>query len=208
MYVCTYVYVCTTYVYMCTYVLCMYDVRVYTYAFIYVCIYVLRMYVRTIVRMYVCMYVCMCVCMYVYAYNLDPTNFVTETVYRCLFGKMKLQSVTAEVVECCALSCPVFYSCRSAVQRDTYHYHLGYTRSVALFTCIMIVQLVLQSNTGLYKLILCIRKHVQNVIALYSRTQGVQDKQGLLFERMLSQETIIYISIHTTIDITLTNADC
>ena len=136
-----YVYVCTMYVYMCKYVLCMYDVRVYTYACIYVCIYVLRM--------YVCMYVCM---MYVYAYNLEPTNFVTETVYLCLFGKVKLQSVTAEVVECCALSCPVFYSCRSAVQRDTYHCHLGYTRSVALFTCIMIVQLVLQSNTGLYKL--------------------------------------------------------
>jgi hypothetical protein len=140
-------YVCV-YVRMYTYVLCMcICVSMYYVCMMYVCILMHAfMYVFTY-------YVCMYVCMYVYAYNLDVTNFVTETVYLCLFGKVKLQSVTAEVVECCALSCPVFYSCRSAVQRDTYHYHLGYTRSVALFTCIMIVQLVLQSNTGLHKLI-------------------------------------------------------
>ena len=54
----------------------------------------------------------------------------------------------------------------------------------------------------------CIRKHVQKFVPLHSRAQGVQDKQRLLFKRMLSQDTIIYIIIYTTIYITLTNTDC
>jgi len=90
------------------------------------------------------------------ACNVDPSNFVTETIYR--LEKLSVPevefAVTAEVVECCALSCrSVLCSSSSAVQRDTHHYHLGYTRSVMLFICIIIVQLILQSNTGLHKLI-------------------------------------------------------
>ena len=97
------------------------------------------------------------------AYNVEPADV--------RFGKLSVRE--DKVVLHCALYCPsAVYSSRWAVLRDTHHYRLGYTRSLTLFVGLKIVQLVLQSNTGLHKLISVYGNMSRRAfVSLYSRTQ-------------------------------------